>query len=386
MDLKAHRSRAVALACAAASAALIGALGQTMQRGPAEQPARAAHYAVLELPHFDRMEAAAGRTRVQPQHRDALSAARHAPARGLPSLPRQPGLQGSRHALLRLSRRPASRPVRRPLRSSAITSADGAWARSQCARIPRAFRCSARTPPWNARRATRAPPSRSLPGFRPRASRCHQQDFQNTRTINHVAAGFPVTCDACHNVDTWLRVGSFDHARFTGFALSGVHARLDCVSCHAGNRFKGTPAACIGCHQAEFAATKDPPHAAAGFPTDCSLCHTSDTWLNAKFDHSLSKFPLTGAHAATQCAQCHVNNQFAGTPTQCSACHLDAFQKTTNPNHASAGIPHRLLGLPLHNLMAGRRIRPLENQVPPDRGPHCRLPARNATPTASSQR
>jgi hypothetical protein len=167
---------------------------------------------------------------------------------------------------------------------------------------------------------------------------CHIKEFSNTKTINHVAAKFPVLCDQCHNSDNWLSV-RFDHARFGGFVLSGVHAALDCVSCHAGNRFAGTPASCYGCHAKEFAATTNPNHPSAGFPTDCSLCHNSSTWLTATFNHSTSGFPLTGAHAATPCAQCHVNNQFANTATQCAGCHLKVYQTATNPNHATSGFP-----------------------------------------------
>ena len=123
---------------------------------------------------------------------------------------------------------------------------------------------------------------------------CHINDFSNTRTINHAAAKFPVQCEQCHTSDNWLTV-KFDHTRFTGFALVGTHATLDCASCHAGNRFAGTPASCYGCHAKEYAATTNPNHAATGIPTDCSLCHNSSNWLTSTFNHAASKFPLTGA-------------------------------------------------------------------------------------------
>jgi hypothetical protein len=167
---------------------------------------------------------------------------------------------------------------------------------------------------------------------------CHIKDYDSAKSINHLTAGFPVQCEMCHNSDSWLGV-KFDHSRFGAFALVGVHAQLDCVSCHVGNRFKGTPVDCYSCHVKDFTAATNPNHITAQFPTNCSLCHTSDTWLNARFDHSTSGFPLTGAHVSVACAQCHVNNQFAGTATQCAACHMDAFNQTTTPNHAAAGFP-----------------------------------------------
>lgn len=167
---------------------------------------------------------------------------------------------------------------------------------------------------------------------------CHIKEYSNTRTINHAAAGFAVECEQCHNIDTWFNV-RFDHARFTGFALVGAHVTLDCASCHAGNQFKGTPAACYACHTRDYTSAANPNHVAAGFPTDCSLCHGSAAWSPASFNHARTAFPLTGAHSATACAQCHVNNQFASTPTLCGACHLTEFNQATDPNHVTAGFP-----------------------------------------------
>ena len=42
--------------------------------------------------------------------------------------------------------------------------------------------------------------------------------------------------------------------------------------------------------------TANPNHATAGFSTTCETCHSTDNWLNAKFDHNSVGFPLTGAH------------------------------------------------------------------------------------------
>src|SRR5215472_5916797 len=61
---------------------------------------------------------------------------------------------------------------------------------------------------------------------------------------------------------------------------------------------------CI-CHQADFNGTTNPNHVQSNFPTTCQQCHTTTTWGNATFDHSTTGFPLTGAHTALQCTQCH---------------------------------------------------------------------------------
>jgi hypothetical protein len=167
---------------------------------------------------------------------------------------------------------------------------------------------------------------------------CHQKDFHTT-VINHVASGFPTTCESCHTMDSWFGA-KFDHLKFTGFALTGAHATLPCTACHINNQFRNTPADCFSCHSTDFAGAKSPSHAQFGFPHDCGLCHTTVNWLNASFDHAVyANYPLTGAHANLTCAQCHVNNQYTGTSTACYSCHKADYSATTNPNHVAAGFP-----------------------------------------------
>ena len=170
---------------------------------------------------------------------------------------------------------------------------------------------------------------------------CHQQDFINTKSIgiDHVALNLPTTCESCHTMDNWMGA-KFDHLKFTGFALTGAHATLDCSACHAGGKFMGAPATCVGCHLADFNKTNNPPHAQAGFPNTCQTCHNTTSWDQATFDHNtFTKFPLTGAHATVACTQCHINGQFVGTPTDCASCHMKDFNGTTNPNHVQSGFP-----------------------------------------------
>ena len=168
---------------------------------------------------------------------------------------------------------------------------------------------------------------------------CHQQAFVQTMLPSHQTLHFPSACEACHNMDSW-QGASFDHLKFTGFALTGVHATLECSACHV-NGFQVAGATCLSCHLKDFNGTTNPNHAQAGFPQDCGICHNTSNWTQVKFDHSaFTKFPLTGAHAAVPCVQCHVNGKFAGTPTDCYSCHQRDFQGTTNPNHVQLGFPH----------------------------------------------
>jgi hypothetical protein len=130
----------------------------------------------------------------------------------------------------------------------------------------------------------------------------------------------------------------FDHAAVTGFALTGAHAQLDCTACHVGGRYQGTPSNCIGCHQKDYNAAKDPDHIKIGFPQTCSQCHTTATWLGAKFDHASTGFALTGAHATLACSSCHNGPTLTAANTACASCHLNDFNHATNPNHVSIGF------------------------------------------------
>ncbi len=168
---------------------------------------------------------------------------------------------------------------------------------------------------------------------------CHQQDYR-TQVIDHVTAKFPTTCQSCHSMDTWFGA-AFDHLKFTGYALTGMHATLPCVACHLNNNFKNTPSSCYACHQKDFAGTNDPPHVQTNLPHDCGACHTTASWLNASFDHTVyTNYPLTGLHKNVPCAQCHVNNQYLNLPTDCFTCHKTDYNNTNNPPHVSSGIPN----------------------------------------------
>jgi nitrate/TMAO reductase-like tetraheme cytochrome c subunit len=167
---------------------------------------------------------------------------------------------------------------------------------------------------------------------------CHLTNFNATQNPNHLAAGFPQTCETCHTTTQWPGA-RFDHNTATRFTLVGAHVSVSCSSCHVNNRFAGTPQTCDGCHAANYNSTTNPNHAAAGFPRDCTLCHSSVAWQGATFDHSRTRFPLTGAHTTTACATCHVNGQYTGLNTTCVGCHLNRFVATTNPNHVAAGFP-----------------------------------------------
>jgi hypothetical protein len=125
---------------------------------------------------------------------------------------------------------------------------------------------------------------------------------------------FGTACGTCHTTDGWLPA-TFDHS-LTKFPLTGAHLKLVCTQCHTSADFTSLSTDCYSCH------AKDDAHKGQ-FGTDCGTCHTTDAWLPATFDHSLTKFPLTGAHAALACTQCHKNGVFTTLPTDCASCHPD---------------------------------------------------------------
>jgi nitrate/TMAO reductase-like tetraheme cytochrome c subunit len=166
---------------------------------------------------------------------------------------------------------------------------------------------------------------------------CHETAFAAAANPSHTAGGFPRTCEDCHTVVAW-RPAKFDHSA-TRFPLTGLHTGVQCASCHVGGRYAGTPSACNSCHQADYARTTNPNHAAGRFSTQCQDCHNTNAWRPANFDHQKTRFALTGAHERTPCASCHAGGRYTGTPSDCNSCHQPDYARTTNPNHPAGGFP-----------------------------------------------
>jgi hypothetical protein len=162
---------------------------------------------------------------------------------------------------------------------------------------------------------------------------CHQDDLARAQSPDHAAQGWVSGCDRCHISTTWAGQG-FNHSTYP---LLGTHRSVDCIDCHVGNVFAGTPRECVDCHLAEFQASSDPDHAAAGFPTTCELCHTPVSWAPAAFNHA--GWPLTGSHTLAGCSDCHAGGVFAGTPSLCYDCHVDDYDGTDDPDHGLQGFP-----------------------------------------------
>lgn len=151
-------------------------------------------------------------------------------------------------------------------------------------------------------------------------------------------------CSQCHSERNFLdRSRVISRHQLTRFPLAGAHLAADCLSCHPATgqghlQFVGKATECYACHQVEFAGARNPDHQAGGYTRDCSTCHAVSDWSRARFNHDAVGFPITGAHRALICDQCHAGNRFAGTTTNCAGCHQPDFDRTTNPNHVQAAF------------------------------------------------
>jgi hypothetical protein len=203
---------------------------------------------------------------------------------------------------------------------------------------------------------------------------CHLNDWNSTKTLggnvpNHVSANFPQTdsaCSTCHPMSTWA-AGTFDHSA-TGFPLTNSHQMAPagkataCTDCHVNGNYTLNigPTACgtSGCHLTDWTNTTNPVHPSAGTTFaagNCNNCHGTITWTDSAFSHASTGWVLTGNHQMypagkpTDCAQCHVNNNYNLTVTDCynSGCHTKDWTSTATiggvvPNHVSANFPTSL--------------------------------------------
>jgi hypothetical protein len=166
---------------------------------------------------------------------------------------------------------------------------------------------------------------------------CHKANYDATNDPPHAASGFGTTCATCHNTTSWAGA-VFDHGA-TAFPLTGAHRTTPCLSCHGDGVYHGKSTDCYSCHKANYDATTDPKHSAAGFSTACATCHNTTNWSSGLFNHNATSFALTGAHVPLDCNRCHADNVFAAKSTDCYSCHKPSYDATTNPNHAAAAFP-----------------------------------------------
>jgi hypothetical protein len=154
---------------------------------------------------------------------------------------------------------------------------------------------------------------------------CHQTDYNTTTDPPHLTFNFSQNCLECHNMNGWTPA-TFDH---NFYPISNHHIDVSCNECHSETNYQPQ---CLSCHLDDFNEGHNP-----GEPTDCWACHTTENW-NSNFNHNNTNFPLTGAHLAINCQDCH-SSGYQGTPTECIACHQTNYNNTTNPDHEVLMLP-----------------------------------------------
>lgn len=168
---------------------------------------------------------------------------------------------------------------------------------------------------------------------------CHNDEFNQAANPSHTALGLSTDCMACHTTEPgWSPANFANHNDY--YALNGAHAAISsqCVSCHNGD-YNNTPNTCAGCHLDDYTQTTDPSHSTLQFTTECTTCHTENSWAPATFPNHNDYYALNGAHAviANECAQCHVGG-YNNTPNTCAGCHIEDYNATTEPSHAATGF------------------------------------------------
>ena len=153
---------------------------------------------------------------------------------------------------------------------------------------------------------------------------------------------FPGDCSLCHVPENWTTLRkdfSFDHAKQTGVALRGAHAKAACLRCHNdyGPVAEYVARGCAGCHT-------DIHESQLG--TDCTRCHDEGSWLPRGLiaEHARTRFPLVGRHAVAPCIRCHQaapTGEYRGAPLQCAQCHREDLARALAPDHQALGWTQR---------------------------------------------
>jgi hypothetical protein len=168
---------------------------------------------------------------------------------------------------------------------------------------------------------------------------CHLGEWESSTLPPHADAEFDENCQDCHTVVDWVP-SIWNHDTDTEYPLTGAHIVVPgCELCHTVVPYSEQPSECVDCHLSNYNETIEPNHITSGIPTTCGICHTTENWTTEQIDHSLTAFPLLGAHAEIECATCHASGY--DLPTECAGCHLPDYTSTANsasPDHAQYGF------------------------------------------------
>ena len=156
-------------------------------------------------------------------------------------------------------------------------------------------------------------------GLKQECSTCHK-DVHGFGPRKSQKMGYLNQCTVCHTDDRhdWKTQGKFDHNVHTRYPIEGKHVGVKCESCHKLAQPQTRPPTRVYFFQELSTKTCEVCHASPHKGTfskeqlkkKCTECHTDQGWAvsakgGSKFDHSKTRFPLTGKHMSTSCKDCH---------------------------------------------------------------------------------
>ncbi len=184
---------------------------------------------------------------------------------------------------------------------------------------------------------------------------CHAKDNKHGDRFSQFGSPVP-KCGVCHpSGGPKFTPKIFNHARNTGFNLTGKHGDISCRKCHRGKGpadFEKLPnivpsgggrVECMNCHEHKQVHDRQYTNNSCTTKTGASGCH-SDAGkmefnyknLTERYHGAASAFPLTKGHKGVPCGDCHTGRKSKGTttfdkiPADCNAggkCHEDSLHK-----------------------------------------------------------
>ena len=186
-------------------------------------------------------------------------------------------------------------------------------------------------------------------GLETNCASCHRADDVHSNSLG-------AQCESCHDSRGWKPASRFDHTR-SDYPLTGKHVDVACDKCHLAPRLGVRPNAegrriplfkpvphkeCSSCH--------NDPHNGR-LSSRCGDCHVTRGFGiidRGEFNHSLTRYPLTGRHRAVSCSSCHGTNLTRKNPpfASCASCHNDAHngEATLGGKIVDCSACHRVEG------------------------------------------
>ncbi|HET9235795.1 MAG TPA: hypothetical protein VFO10_01010 [Oligoflexus sp.] len=133
---------------------------------------------------------------------------------------------------------------------------------------------------------------------------------------------FNMSCAKCHSTTNFTQRTPFQHD-ITNFKIDGKHSKIEknCEKCHVPTKDKLPTKPPKTAHKFDFDESKDEKYCVNCHQTvhkeqfhsefqkkSCASCHTTSSFAKlSEFDHSITRFKLTGRHEeiGKQCSECH---------------------------------------------------------------------------------